>query len=457
MMFRAAVLTAVLVATATAQDVPSVCYDYSSLDLDLTEKNCSGRTIFKKVRAIFNAEKKLKGGKCPGGAKRELSALTGTTNFNDAEDLLDEMCKTAKALAAEQVGSGSLNIGVDLEEYYDGEGFLNTETGNFQQKESEFEKRGGANRFITISTDPRVNDHYPTTEESYVAGQAVYEAYENEAKRSYFSAPTSGFDQGCASNTAMCCFSRDRQYFDKNGGCNFSDCAHENPGDNTDLCWTKGENNVTYPYPGDVTENDLHCHGISWSDDDSDINSAARWNNLFYVSLYDHMYTRGYVESITSDPKIQGNQAMCGCIEDMNPVARADCQEVVGSMNYTATVVSDRIEVQGVPGTLEFEFQACQGYEYDETAEPGDIGTKKLKSSNNDLSAFVFRQYLEGKLSDEQVATVEETLIGYKNPDVNKSDKNREEACEAAFLDRFDEPYEEKVLEEPVEESDRAR
>lgn len=165
------------------------------------------------------------------------------------------------------------------------------------------------------------------------------------------------------------------------------------------------------------------------------------------------MYTRGYVESITSDPKIAGNQAMCGCIEDMNPVARADCQEVVGSMNYTATVVSDRIEVQGVPGTLEFEFQACQGYEYDEDAEPGDIGTKKLKSSNNDLAAFVFRQYLEGKLSDEQVATVEETLIGYKNPDVNKSDKNREEACEAAFLDRFDGPYEERVLEEPVEES----
>jgi len=458
MMFRAAILTAVLAATATANDdPPTLCYDYSSLDLNLTENNCNSRTIFRKIRDIFTAERKEKGGKCKGGAKRELMALTGTTNFDAAEDVLDEMCKAQKAIGATQLGSGSLDIGVDLEEYFKGRGFLNTETGNFQQKESEFLKRG-ADKFITISTDPRINDHYPTTEESYSAGQAVYDTYENDAKTSFFSAPTGRFSQGCETNTAMCCFSRDRQYFDKNGGCTHADCAHENPGDNTDLCWTKGADDEVFPYPGDVTEKDLHCHGISWSGDDEsgeDINSMARWNSLFYVSLYDHMYTRGYVESITSDPLIQGEQAMCGCIEDMAPVARADCNQVVGKMNYTATVDVDRIVVEGVPGSFELEFEACEGYEYVEDVGPEDLGEVKLKSSNNDLAAFVFRQYLEGKLNEGKVELIEETLIGYRNPSVNKNDKNREEACQAAFEDRYPGvAYEEKVLEESVEGED---
>merc|ERR1711862_467790 len=29
-----------------------------------------------------------------------------------------------------------------------------------------------------------------------------------------------------------------------------------------------------------------------------DINTKARWNNLFFVSMYDHLYQRGYVDSI---------------------------------------------------------------------------------------------------------------------------------------------------------------
>jgi hypothetical protein len=47
------------------------------------------------------------------------------------------------------------------------------------------------------------------------------------------------------------------------------------------------------------------------------------------------VYTRGYVDALTDDPLIAGEQAMCACVEDMIPIARADCTEVIGRTNYT--------------------------------------------------------------------------------------------------------------------------
>mmetsp|Transcript_4725 Transcript_4725/g.6838 ORF Transcript_4725/g.6838 Transcript_4725/m.6838 type:complete len:225 (+) Transcript_4725:1267-1941(+) len=214
--------------------------------------------------------------------------------------------------------------------------------------------------------------------------------------------------------------------------------------DNTDLCWTKENGNV-FPYPGDETEKDLHCHGFAWADYDvpGDINSRAKWNNLFYVSLYDHLYQRGYADSITDDPLIMGQQAMCGCVEDMNPVARADCTEIVGQANYTAYQDGEGgpLVVRPVTGSFNLEFNSCKGYDYVEDFGPEDYyadpNANELKNSNNDLSAFVFRLYLEGKLDENHISAFEETMIGYRNPEVNKSDAKRAEACKAAFEEAF--------------------
>merc|ERR1712176_1475125 len=259
-----------------------------------------------------------------------------------AQEVVD-LCAIALADAAGSIpDSENWDVnGVNLGDYFAGGTYLNKETGNFQQKTAPFEKKG-SNGFISISEDPRANDHYATSEESYATGVAVKNFFDNRSKTSYFDDPN-GFGS-CNSNTVMCCWHRDRQYFDQNGSCNPRDCANENPGDNTDLCWTEDGGNV-FPYPGDKTEGDLHCHGLSWSDNDDDINSLAKWNSLFYVSMYDHMYKRGYVESITNDEKIAGDQPMCGCIEDMNPVARADCNQVSGRVEYVAKVVNNKIEI----------------------------------------------------------------------------------------------------------------
>jgi hypothetical protein len=311
-------------------------------------------------------------------------------------------------------------------------------------------KHGGFDRYDYVGEDARYNDYFPTTEQSYAGGEAVKNVYMGEARKTILSMPTSNFESGCpATNSAVCCWSRDRQYFDNNGNCHFGHCAQSNPGDNTDLCFVESDDGEVYPYPGDETENDLHCHGFAWGTDEGnrDVNQIAKWNNLFFVSMYDHMYQRGYVESITDDPKIAGEQAMCGCVEDMNPVARADCTEAIGRSNYTAyqDATTGLFTVQPDPDSFEIEFKACEGYQYVDELDSesylndfdGNSHKAGLQRQNNDLSAFVFRQYLEGKIPKELTEKLEETIIGYKDPTVNKGDEEREVACKAAFEKRY--------------------
>jgi len=390
-----------------------------------------------------------------GGLSRELMALTKVQSKEEARPALQFLCDDALAQATAIAVSNSGNWGslqsegaIDFDEYFEGHGFLNEETGNFQQYESDFIKRGGYNRFNHISSDPRENDHYPTSEASYQAGEAIYNFYNDEAKKTFLSAPTVEFgkendNQSCEqTNAAVCCWHRDRQYLDKNGNCNFSDCANQNPGDNTDLCWTESNGEI-FPYPGEETEQDLHCHGLAWGMD-LDVNANAKWNNLFFVSMYDHLYTRGYAESITNDPKIMGKQAMCGCVEDINPIARADCTEVIGRTNTTATVDDDGVlSINHVSDSFQLEFRACEGYDYVEDFGPEDYeenpDAADLEASNNDLSAFMYRLYLEGKVDLEHTMAFNETIVGYTKSEVNKGDKQREAVCEAAFKQRFPE------------------
>jgi len=487
MMFRIAAVSTFLAATISSpavvkadESTPSptsadtectLCYDYGDFEFDLGAGKCSELSLFRKIKDHHKKKAKETGKKCrrnkntPGctasGLNRELMALTNTKTVVDARVVLQELCDAQLVAAAESSLSdnGSWgSLGFDMEDYMNGQGFLNLETGNFQQ---ETPKR--PEDFIYKGTDPRLNDHYPTTEESYQAGQAIKDFYGNEAKNSKLSAPTSSFGDdeqpACAqTNAAVCCWHRDRQYRDANGNCRSTECANKNPGDNTDLCWTE-DNGEIFPYPGDGTENDLHCHGFAWGmeSDEHDLNTDMKWNNLFFVSMYDHMVTRGYVESITNDPLIAGSQAMCGCVEEMAPIARADCTEIKGRTNTTLAVSGEgRIQVDFVPGSFTVEFEACRGYDYVEGFGPEDYeiapNAAELDASNNDLSAFMYRLYLEGKIDEGHTEAFAETIIGYKNPEVNNGDDKREAACAAAFNATF--PDLEYVEKEIVVEED---
>jgi len=433
----------------TNEELETPCYNYNGLTFDISADRCRSNTVFNNIKPKFDEYDKAlpKRQRCKGGFMREIRALMGTFTNDGAITTIHDMCEEALYQAATEDGHVDFALpNIDLGEYFEGNGFLNKETGNFQQEENDFVKRGGYNTFLTISDDPTKNDHYTTSDESYAAGVAIKELYEDVSKYKFFNEP-SGFQLNCASNAAMCCWHRDRQYFDNNGSCQHRDCANENPGDNTDLCWTEHDNEV-YPYPGDGTEKALHCHGLSWNDHVEDINTKGKWNAMFYVSMYDHLYQRGYVESVTNDAKIAGDIPMCGCIEDMAPVARADCQQVDATVEYTGIVEDDKFKIMPKTETFELEFNSCEGLEYKEGLTPQEYeaekGSTRFKTSNNDLAAFVYKQWLEGKITDDHVAAVEEKLIGYRDPSVKNNDNKREEACKAAFEKKYpNKPYEE--------------
>ena len=123
----------------------------------------------------------------------------------------------------------------------------------------------------------------------------------------------------CALKSAMCCWPQDRQANDNNGNCAKpydENCVDRDPGDNTDLCsadLSYSPDNSFISANGFTRyrfnhEGPIHCHGFAWANDDMDTISRYKANNLFYVSMYDHMHQRGYVRNIPGTP-------MCGCQE----------------------------------------------------------------------------------------------------------------------------------------------
>lgn len=259
-------------------------------------------------------------------------------------------------------------------EYVDGKTHLNEETGNFQ-----------GNCVYGRNSEVGAN----------IAAFRMEKAEETIMQ---------GFDplKTCTIPAMMCCFGRDRQFGDNNGNCEIDDCDDADPADNSNLCKTN-----TREYPNDdPPENDIHCHGLAWGEDPNDFSRKLMFNNLFYVSLYDHMYTRGYVEKmIRDDPD---NFGMCGCMESMPPVTRSDCTEVVVNP-FVITRAAKGITV-AAPENLDVTFNACRG-----------IGR------SNDLSTHIKRLVRDGRMSEEHRDAAWNHLVGYENPNNN----NNEAACEA--------------------------
>ena len=120
--------------------------------------------------------------------------------------------------------------------------------------------------------------------------------------------------ESCELRSAMCCWVQDRQAGDNNGNCKTpydENCIDKDPADNTDLCAVDFERSgsdtnhipggagfAVYPGDNDSGEGPIHCHGIAWALDEYDLQSRFKGNNMFYVSMYDHLYQRGYVRNV---------------------------------------------------------------------------------------------------------------------------------------------------------------
>ena len=83
-----------------------------------------------------------------------------------------------------------------------------------------------------------------------------------------------------------------------------------NVADNTHLCFadlnaSTSSNNyassdgfMAFPKDNNSGEGAIHCHGFALDNIKYDASARYRANNLFYVSMYNHMYVRGYVKNI---------------------------------------------------------------------------------------------------------------------------------------------------------------
>lgn len=265
--------------------------------------------------------------------------------------------------------------GVFDKEYYDGGTYYN------EQRQSK-DKNG-----ITInklSNNP---------------GERIKEIYKDisQSKGITFPDTLTNFEK-CDLNAAMCCFVQDRQAGDNNGNCKTpydEKCTDANPADNTDICYVDMARSPTSSRTTDgfalfegEEEDDSHCHGFAWAEDSTDASARFKGNNLFYISMYDHLTQRGYARNVPGAP-------MCGCVEQMPVVTRADCTQIDITEDVTFTY-SDANGLSADISNLDINFNACQG----------------ANNNNNDLGAYYERLTDEGKIPTEKRDTFEEIVVG---------------------------------------------
>jgi len=208
----------------------------------------------------------------------------------------------------------------------------------------------------------------------------------------------------CGLNTVMCCWSLDRQK-DNDGNCATpydTNCVDKDPADNTDICGVhldrgNASNNLNtdgftvLEGDNDDGEGATHCHGFAFSNNANDAETRYMGNNLFFISMYDHLYKRGYARNIPGAP-------MCGCVEQMPVVTRSDCTQV--DVTETFTFLYDPLNGFSVTASdVNIDFNACQG----------------LNDNNNDLSAYVARLETEGKVTLAQKNQLASHLVEADN------------------------------------------
>jgi len=391
------------IATTTDGDHPCLNIDSNKLEFDGCDLN--------KVRKIVQ---RGMSNNCKHSLDKELQLLTGTDNDADATQFINEMCSAAWDDLWELIDTSDFEEDISedfddqfMKEYIKGETYLNLRTGNFEGN--------------TKNSD----------DESVETGEDIRDFFERDVKGASTSKLVATFEsektnfQNCQHNSIMCCFGRDRQFGDDNGDCGKGDCDDADPADNSNLCYTKPS---FTPYPRDA-EGDIHCHGLAWADDSSHPSATLKYNNFFYVSVYDHMYRRGYVQTMIYDqPDNSDTVPMCGCIEDMMPVSRADCTEIEFHQKFKLGIGSDG-NLSASPVDIDFEigFIACRGI------NPGDPSQNK----NNDLGSYVYRLVEEGLLEESTRDEIYKVLVGYENPNSNSN----EAACRASYEDETGNTY----------------
>jgi hypothetical protein len=374
-------------------DQPCLANVLNGLELE----SCDARSIIQELSAKFDSLPS-----CEWSFGRELLFLTGLDSRDGIALALETLCEDARLLALddapltawEEIHEGFTQS--FLEQYVDGGTYLNLETGNFQNPDGSNPMEDG------------------TTPESYYAGVAIDDFYQDGATTTILE-DVAHLSQ-CQNQAIMCCFGRDRQYDDNNGACREDRCDNRPPGDNTNICYDPIAAPPT-PFPEDER---AHCHGFLWAEDEDDPSNLLKFNNFFYVLMHDHMYTRGYVESVGA------GIPMCECIEEMPVVLRADCSEVSLEETIFTLTYSAAGGLGVTSGALEFSLNSCRGVYPDSTGE--------YVGKGNDLASMAYKLFLDGKMDLATRNNVFAHLAGHAE-EKKPEDKENEAICELAWDD----------------------
>jgi len=242
-------------------------------------------------------------------------------------------------------------------------------------------------------------------------GEFIHDFYHDKSETHHVTFPTNlpNF-QSCSLNSAMCCWIGDRQANDGNGNCEEpydTNCVDAVPDANTELCL-----NGNTPQNVVETHRDVHCHGFAWAQQSFDRSNVFKGNNLFYVSMYDHLYERGYVRNVPGYP-------MCGCLERMPKVTRSDCTEIDywGRHQFNYSAASKTFAVQTVEA--EVYFDACDGGEA------------------NDLEQYYARLLLEGRATDDNYKSAKK-ILDYECATLNRKEDGGDDYYHIGDDDYYD-------------------
>lgn len=360
------------------------------VEFELNSDGCDYNKIVATVQHALNFPDPLthKLYPCPHDAATELTYHFPKNSTLTPDEYIYEICKNAYDAYTQEHKVPWSNVtlkGAKFDkEYYDGNGDWNEEhQSNYPHPPV---VPGEASNVLNRDAE-RVDD-----------------LYENHLQRQPLQwpgdAPTSLTNfEDCQLQSAMCCFVSDRQANDNNGNCATpydQRCLDADPGDNTDLCavdMSRSTKDSTHVDDGLAIfyrdeEGPIHCHGLAWGKDESEADFRYRANNLFYVSMSDHLHDRGYARNVHGAP-------MCACVENMPIVSRSDCTEITAKEFFKLQFPSGYSG--GIQVTLDYvdiDFNACRA------------------SRNNNLERFVQRLRDEGRLSHKIYDKFRETVVG---------------------------------------------
>jgi len=363
-----------------------------STEFTLHTKGCSYNALVTSIQqALNNADPQTHSSiPCPHDAETELGFHLSMNATSSPEELVHDICKAASDSYFNEhyVPWSDVTQKGDRfdKEYYDGNSEWNEEhQSNYPHPPI---VPGEASNVLNRDAE-RVDDLYETHLQKY----PLQWPGDDPTNLSNF--------KDCQLQSAMCCWVSDRQANDNNGNCRTpydKRCLDADPGDNTDLCgvdMSRSTLDSTHVGGGfgifhAEEEGPVHCHGFAWGVDENEADFRYRANNLFYVSMSDHMHDRGYVRNVQGAP-------MCGCVEHMPIVSRSDCTEITAREFYEFTFpAADAVNAQ-IKATLNYvdiDYNACNA------------------SRNNNLQRFVERLKNEGRMPLQTYYKFRETVVG---------------------------------------------